>query len=192
MRCLLILSNLLWISVWSSSINYLFPLWQSDNVLQTSVWRSSLYFYNLNDSTVKTALEIGKYTDAEQIEGKEMARDQLFELQMCCMGWAFLIQCCSFGRYSGKVVILSSFSVKSCGYCSALYMKARFSYRNKSLLSWCRPDVGPVRNHLPCFALKRKTTACGHTSWCISEHLGDLFVLGLKSSFCSWFLIRIL
>lgn len=90
-----------------------------------------------------------------------MARDQLFELQMCCMGWVFLIQCCSFGQYSGKVVILSSLSVKSCAYCNALHSKARFSYRNKSLLSWSRPDVGPVRNYLPCFVLKRKACDLG-------------------------------
>lgn len=78
----------------------------------------------MNGSTVKTLAEIGKFSDAEQIEGKGMARDQLLNYK--CAAWViffFFIQCCSFGQYSGKVENFSNFSVKPCGYCSTLHTK---------------------------------------------------------------------
>lgn len=55
----------------------------------------------MNGSIVKTAPEIGKVSDAEQIEGKEMAGDQLLNYE--CAAWViFFIQCFSFGQQSGK------------------------------------------------------------------------------------------
>lgn len=56
-----------------------------------------------------------------------------------------------------KAETLSKFSAKPCGYFSAVCTKARFCYKNKRLLSWCRPDAGPVRNYLSCFVLERKS-----------------------------------
>lgn len=110
----------------------------------------------MNGSIVKTAPEIGKVSDAEQIEGKEMAGDQLLNYE--CAAWViFFIQCFSFGQQSGKAETLSKFSAKPCGYFSAVCTKARFCYKNKLLLSWCRPDAGPVRNYLSCFVLERKS-----------------------------------
>lgn len=40
------------------------------------------------------------------------------------------------------------------------------------------------------FCAWEKITACGHNSWCLLERTANLFVTALKTSFCSWFLIR--
>jgi len=63
----------------------------------------------LNDSTVKIAPEIGKFSDAGQIEGKEMARDQLLNYK--CAAWVifFLFSVIHLASIQGKLRFYPTF-----------------------------------------------------------------------------------
>lgn len=62
----------------------------------------------MNGSIVKTAPEIGKVSDAEQIEGKEMAGDQLLNYE--CAAWViFLFSVFHLASSQGKLRLYPSF-----------------------------------------------------------------------------------
>lgn len=64
----------------------------------------------MNGSTVKTLAEIGKFSDAEQIEGKGMARDQLLNYK--CAAWViffFLFSVVHLASIQGKLRIFPTF-----------------------------------------------------------------------------------
>lgn len=62
----------------------------------------NFYFQNLNDSTARSAPEMGKFSDAEQIEGKEMAKDQLWSYK--CAAWViFLFPLVDLAAVEGKL-----------------------------------------------------------------------------------------
>lgn len=104
---------------------------------------------------------------------------------MCCVGH-FFIPSCWFGRCWGKVEIFSKCSVKPCGDCRAVHTAARFCYRNKCSFPCCSPDAGPARNYLSCSVFRRKSLPVA-TVLVNFRATGNLLVMGLKTSSCSWF-----